>query len=273
MAKDPILSSGFDEDAVQRLERFGFRFGDKGTHTSRTIMVEELKNLLRICPVQATRPEYTVEVIEHNCLAKHTASTRFLTNQRLGELYGLDAGIPLFRIMRRFWESADKGRSLLALLTALARDPLLRVTAPAVIRMRPGEELSRQQFTDALNETAADRLNPDSLDKVVRNTAASWTQSGHLVGRSRKTRQKVQPTPAVATFALLLGYVMGIRGQGLLNTLWTNVLDTSPDELTYLAMDAKRYGIMDIKQSGGILAVSFDAVLTDAERKLINGTH
>jgi hypothetical protein len=42
-------------------------------------------------------------------------------------------------------------QALLALLLALARDPLLRVTGPPVLQMRPGEQLARQQMTDALN--------------------------------------------------------------------------------------------------------------------------
>jgi hypothetical protein len=41
----------------------------------------------------------------------------------------------------------------------------------------------------------------------------------------------------------------------------------------FLAMDAKRYGLMDIKQSGGMIAVSFDNALTAAERKVAYGAH
>ena len=32
-------------------------------------------------------------------------------------------------------------------------------------------------MTDALTEVVGDRLNSDTLDKVVRNAASSWTQS------------------------------------------------------------------------------------------------
>lgn len=274
MSKDPIQNGGgFVEDTVQRLECFGFRFGEKGTHTSRTIMVPELTTLLHKCPASATRADYATEVIDHNCLGKQTASTRFLTNQRLGELYGLDPSTPLFRVMRHLWDLDEKGKPLIALLAAICRDPLLRVTGPVIIRMKPGEELARQQIIDALRDSVGDRLNPDSLDKVVRNTSASWTQSGHLAGRSRKTRERVTTTPAVTTFALLLAYMTGARGMPAFECFLAQILDASPDELIYSAMDAKRFGLLDIKHAGGIVTLSFDLLLTDVERKLLYGAH
>jgi hypothetical protein len=262
-----------DERELAALEDMGYRFGDKGAHTSRTIMLEELTSLLQVCPASSARADYTAAVVERNCLAKHTAATRQLTIQRLGELYGLDPSIPLFRMMRRLWDMDEKGRPLLALLLAMARDPLLRVTAPPILAMQPGQELGRQQITDVLRLNVGERLNESTLDKVVRNTAASWTQSGHLTGRSRKSRVKIQPTLFVVCYAVLLGYLLGRRGTDLFETIWAKVLDSTPDELVFLAMDAKRYGLMDIKQSGGMIAVSFDNALTAAERKVAYGAH
>jgi len=90
---------------------------------------------------------------------------------------------------------------------ALARDPLLRATTSAVIRTPYGHEFARQSMKDALTDAVGDRLNEATLDKVVRNASSSWTQSGHFRGRGRKTRQRVEATPAATTFALLLGFV------------------------------------------------------------------
>jgi hypothetical protein len=130
----------------------------------------------------------------------------------------------------------DKGRPLLALLTALARDPLLRLTATRILHMRPGEELARQQLIDAIRAGVHGRLNDSIVDKVIRNTASSWTQAGHLSGRERKVRQPVHSTPVVTTHALLLGYILGIRGRGLFESFWAKVLDAPVDELIYQAM-------------------------------------
>ena len=276
MKQDPILKENAllrDSEASQPWIRAGFRIGDKGTHTSRTIMFKELDLLFEDQEQGAPREVYVSAIIDKNCLGKQTVSTRKLTCQRLSELYGLDPSMPLFRILRYLWQVDESGRSLLALLTALARDPLLRVTSPPILQMHTGEELMRQKIKEALRQGVENRLNNGTLDTVVRNTSSSWTQSGHLTGRVRKYRQKVNPTPIVTAYALLMGHILGARGNGLFNTLWAKVLDTPAEELVSLATDAKRLGFLDLSQAGGVVEVSFTRMLTEDERLLIHGTN
>ena len=103
----------------------GFRFGHVGTHTTRTMMAVELGTAFAVVPDTASRADYSAAIIDQNCLAKPTLATRRATNQRLGELYALDPTVPLFRVIRRLWGIDTAGRPLLALLCAIARDPLL----------------------------------------------------------------------------------------------------------------------------------------------------
>ena len=194
-----------------------------------------------------------------NCLGKLTSATRKLSLQRLSELYGLNPRLLLFRALRDLWTRHESSRPLLALLLALARDPLLRATAAAVLRTPHGHEFARQPMKDSLSEIAEERLNEEILDKVVRNASSSWTQSGHLQGRSRKTRQRAQATPAATVYALLIGFGSGRRGRLLFETPWCAVLDTEADELVELAWAAKRLGLLDLKQSGAMIDVSFPA--------------
>ena len=252
---------------------WGFRFGDRGTHTSRTIMLDELSNLLDAVPGNAVRDDYADAVTAHNCLGKRTAATRTLSLQRLSELYALDPRVILFRVLRDLWVGNETSRPLLALLLALARDPLLRASATSVVRTPCGNEFARQSMKDALADAVGDRLNEATLDKVVRNASSSWTQAGHFRGRGRKTRQRVEATPAATTFTLLLGFALGRRGRLLFETPWTTVLDTSPDDLIDVAVDAKRLGLLDLKQSGSMIDVSFPALFTNKERELIHGAH
>ncbi|MBZ5499156.1 MAG: hypothetical protein LAP85_22380 [Acidobacteriia bacterium] len=251
----------------RRLREAGFRWGEKGTHTSRTIMLDELRAVLVNCPPNAARDEYLSAIHENNCLGKRTAATRKLSSQRLSELYALDPKVPLFRVLRRCWYADRDGQSVLALLLALARDPLLRISAPPVLRMRPGEELARQQITDALSRAVGNRFKESTLDKVVRNAASSWTQSGHLRGRSRKVRQSVTPTAITTAYALLLGYLTGTRGVALFESLWAQVLDAPVGELINHATDARRLGFLDMSQSGGVIEVSFSRLLVQDERR------
>ncbi len=246
-------------------ERCGYRYGSKGTHTSRTIMLDELSQVLASVPATGTRDDYARAVVEGNVTDKKTVATRRHTFQRLSELYGLDPALVLFRVLRQFWDADPAGRPFLAVLCALARDPLLRLTSGVVLGLKPGEELSRQQMVHAIQKATGERLNVDSIDKVVRNCSSSWTQSGHLDGRVRKIRQRIEATPLSAAYALLLGYLQGVRGSQLFRTPWAQMLDAAPEPLLHLAKDAKRLGVLDLKQAGDVVEIGFSSLLTRDE--------
>lgn len=246
------------QEPSQTTHRVGFRSGAKGTHTSRTIMFEELSALLHACPATATRKDYAAAIIDLNCLGKPTASSRRLTNQRLGELYALDPAVPVFRIFRRLWDSDTAGRRLLAVLCALARDPLLAATAPAIIVLPPGADLAREPMTAALREAVGERVNDDTLGKVMRNAASSWTQAGHLMGRTFKKRRRVEATPASVAYGLYLAHCVGFRGAELFSSGWIAVQDCSPPAARHLAIDAKRVGLLDLRMAGDVVELNLD---------------
>ena len=153
MYRDPLLTTTSPSDQTKAAwEELGFHFGDKGTHTSRTMMLDELSTLFRASNPAATLADYVKALVEDNCLGKHTLSTRRLTLQRMTELYALDVSVSIFRLLRQFWYADEKAHGQLALLVSIARDPLLRATCPVVLSMSVGEEIARQHFTDAIRE-------------------------------------------------------------------------------------------------------------------------
>lgn len=242
-------------DPSDALVRAGFRFGDKGTHTSRTMMSAELTDLLAAIPASANREDYEDAIVTDNVLGKSTAATRRLSNQRLGELYGLDRKVPLFRVLRRLWSADEAGRPLIALLAALARDPLLRATAPAVISLPVGAELIRGSFLDAIRDAVGQRLNEAVLDKVARNAASSWSQSGHLEGRVRKIRRQVTPTHGSVALAVWMGMLEGFGGEALLSSRWALLLDCPAGPLLPFALQAKQRGLMNVRAGGGVVEI------------------
>jgi hypothetical protein len=234
----------------------GFRFGAKGTHTSRTMMLEELTRVLEVTAPDARRADYAAAIVDGNCLSKPTASTRRLSNQRLGELYGLDPRMPLFRVLRRLWDIGADGRPLLALLAAIARDPLLAATCPAIIAMPTSTELQRDSLRDGLQAAVGERLNDNTLEKVCRNAASTWAQSGHLKGRTFKKRQIVVPSTTAATFAIYLASAAGFRGTEIFSCGWLRVLDCDPSHARELALDAKRSGLLDLRMAGDVVELN-----------------
>ena len=247
---------------------WGFRTGERGTHTSRTIMLDELTQLLNELPSEARRGDYAEAVVAGNCLGKPTTATRKASFQRLAELYGLDPRLILFRALRCLWDGDEAARPALALLLALARDPLLRASAHAVVATPIGHEFSRQPMKDDLAATVEDRLSQPTLDTVVRNASSSWTQSGHLRGRSRKTRQRLQATPAATAYALLIDSAVG-GTHPLYDSPWVVLLDVPIHEFLNLVLNARTFGHLEFKHAGKIMELSFPALVTDKEREFI----
>jgi hypothetical protein len=241
---------------AREAETVGFRFGAKGTHTSRTMMLEELSRVLEATNQDARRADYAAAIIDGNCLSKPTASTRRLTNQRLGELYGLDPTIPLFRVLRRLWDIGADGRPLLALLAAIARDPLLAATCAAIMAVPQNAELQRDSLKEALQDAVGGRLNDSTLEKVCRNAASTWAQSGHLAGRTFKKRRIVLPSTTAVTFAIYLAHAAGFRGADIFSCGWLRVLDCDPSQARELTLDAKRSGLLDLRMAGDVVELN-----------------
>jgi hypothetical protein len=274
----PVWNEGVVEAAIERLStrersNWGFRTGARGTHSSRTMMFAELQHLLQAVPADEPRAAYLEAVLADNCLGKRTRATRQHSIQRLSELYALDSSMILFRVLRVLWASDSTGRPLLALLLALARDPLLRATAPAVLNLLEGAAFDRDSMLGPLENAVGDRLNAATLDKVVRNAASTWTQSGHLKGRVRKVRARIEPTPQTTTYALLIAFALGRRGPSAFESGWAAVLDAEIEDLIESASAARRLGLLDLKHAGSIIDVAFPALLSEKEREELHGAY
>jgi len=146
----------------------------------------------------------------------------------------------------------------LAVLVALARDPLLRSSAPAVLHLKVGEEFARSAAETALRTATEGRLNDSILAKVVRNCASSWAQAGHLQGRTFKRRQQIRPHFVSVTMALAVGHAAGFRGEALFSCPWMRVLDMDPGAARNFALEAKRAGLLDLRISDKIVDLQLD---------------
>jgi hypothetical protein len=234
-------------------------------------MLAEVSDLLDATSSSSRREDYSVAIIDGNALHKRTAAGKVQARQRLIELYGLDPEIPVFRVFRNLWNLGGEARPQLALLLALARDPLLRATAQPILALRIGSELGRQAVTDAVLAVTEGRLKLSVVDKVVRNASSSWTQSGHLEGRARKFRRQVPPSPPGVAFALVLGYLLGQRGRRLFETEWMAIFDGSFEAKLEAAAEAKRLGWLDLRFGGEVVEVGFPGLLTVEEEELSHG--
>ncbi|MDP9410315.1 MAG: hypothetical protein M3P70_07400, partial [Actinomycetota bacterium] len=102
-----------------------------------------------------------------------------------------------------------------------------------------------------------DLLAPGILAKVGRNTASSWTQSGHLKGRSGKVRARARPSVGAVVYALFMGHLSGARGLPLYETLWARLLDVPQHDLDSLAFAASQRGWMEYRKMGEVAEFGF----------------
>jgi hypothetical protein len=229
------------------------------------MMLAELTLLLQHVEPTATPEQYLTAIVQHNALGKATQTTRQRTAERLVELYTLDLACPLFRLLRHFWDRDPAARPLLALLAAAARDLLLRELTPYVLSLPINGEVVASQVADQVRERHPARFRPTTLLSTAQNLSSSWTQAGFLAGRIRKRRTRSTVTPVVVTFALLLGYLCGQRGELLLDSTWTRLLDRTSDEVVELAVEASRQGWLVWKGAGSVIEVTFPGLLTPRE--------
>ncbi len=220
-------------------------------------MFSELSLLLESAPVDGSPDNYRSAVLDENVLLKGAVTTRGKSLRHLRELYVLDREDPRFSALGTLWDYDESSRPLLALLCAASRDVLLRSTASLILEMRPGAPVDAGMLSEAVAKSVPDRLTPNILAKVGRNTASSWTQSGHLQGRSAKVRVRARPSVGAAVYALFMGHLSGIRGLSLYESLWARLLDAPEHELDSLAFAASQRGWMEYRRMGEVAEFGF----------------
>ncbi len=274
---------------IIKLQKFGFTFNQASVHTSRTMMFSELQLLFafysfEIRPRQCQelnlnqslinfnidKTDFHKAIIEENCLGKPTFITRVLTARHLSTLYGLDPKLTIFRLLLYFWVQDEESRRLLAFLCAFSRDNLLQAIAPVIIKMPLGSIVASAKVAQIIESIFPHRFSPATLESTAQNINSTMTQAGFLKGHRHKTRTAITPTPAIVSYALVLGYLTGLAGQSLFTSKFTNLLDCSEEVLLELTYKASHKDWLRISRLGNITDVSFNSLLTGNEIRWLN---
>lgn len=240
---------------------FGFVNSPVGTHSSRTIMLSELRLLLAALGKAADLDEYRSAIIDENVLLKRSVATRKESFRRLRELYALNEGILLFRALRDLWDEDVEAQPILALLCAVARDPLLKCTAELILSTPIGMTITPQMISEAVNVAFPDRYSQKVLAGIGRHIASSWQQAGLLGGKLHKVRTKGHSHSATVAYALLLSYLLDARGEALFHTFWCRLLDVPLHVLREEAILASQLGWIEYRHMGDVTDVGFRYLL------------
>jgi hypothetical protein len=251
-----VSSLGFPA-ASPALETFGLKFSSGGAHISRTMMIQELDTVLATVPQGADAANYREAILRQNVLSKTTDSTRQKSLRHLRELYALDEHTPIFGLLRKLHATDSDSLSLLAVQVAWARDPLLRATTLPVLDASEGERVETADLAQALEATFPNRYSELNRNKIARNAASFWTQSGHLAGRAKKFRQLIKPTAVAVAMALFFGDVAGYHGPAVFSNPWCRLLDLNADRAKAMGVEAHRAGLLNLRALGEVIELSF----------------
>lgn len=256
-------------DNTLLLEEFGFRFDEGGTHLARTMMLGDLTDVFENCGDSPNKSDVFRTVDEENCLGKPSRTSRALSAKHLVKLYGFDDHKPVYRAMAYLWKRDLESRPLIAFLNAYVRDTVLRLGVPFLQGLQDGEPYERRKLEEFIESASGDRFSEVTKTAVSQRLAGTWTQSGHLVGRSKKQRQFLKPGPGAVVMASFLSYISGHRGSLTFESEYVKLLDCSPATAIELAKMAAKRGWMDIKHIGSVIEVGFPKILTREELEKI----
>jgi hypothetical protein len=234
-------------------ERFGLRLWGGGTHQAKTMMLREISTFLDSFAGSADSRSL---IIDANVLNKRTASSRLVTFRHLSALYGIEKMPIITLALASLWQRDQQGRPLLALLCALARDPLLRDTLKPVLDTPVGIPVRWPALAAVFEQKHPGRFSPKMLKSLAQNCASTWTQSGHLWGAVRKQRIRAEATPYAASYAALIATVCGFGGPALLDSAWLKALDLEHDRALELLRRAEGHGLVRVRAVGDVIEVS-----------------
>jgi hypothetical protein len=254
----PAEHPSFDEWIMPQadlaaVESFGLRLRGGGTHQAKTMMLKEIRTFLDSFSDSTGARSL---IVDANVLSKRTTSARLVTYRHLNALYALEKMPIITKALASLWQRDRQGQPLLALLCALARDPLLRDTAKSIFDTPVGVPVRWPAMASVIEQKYPGRFSPKMLKSLAQNCASTWTQSGHLRGAVRKQRIRTEPTPHAAAYAALIATACGFGGPALLDSSWLKVLDVENDRALELLRQAEGHGLARVRAVGDVIEVS-----------------
>jgi hypothetical protein len=221
----------------------------------------------------ASREQYKSAILEENVLGKPTFSSREKSYRHLTELYGLDPKLALFRVFRELSGRDSASVPLMAMTCTFCRDPQLRQSFELIERLRVGQMLTREQMEEHIEAGFPHRFSPAMKKSLAQNVNTTWTASGHLKGKARKTRSLPEPSVAASTYAMFAGFLLGLRGEILVRSVFGALVAGAPEAIVSHLSTASARGWVRFRHAGGVFEIDFAPMLLPAEQGVLLGAH
>lgn len=227
-------------------------------HTARTMMLSELSQVM---DHNVEGVEFS-EIMNANVSNKLSSSNLIQTNRHLKQLYSFDNNDILFKSFRHYWQlSNNVNRGILTLLFALTNDYLLSESIDVVISTEIGRKVAIETLGENIERYHPGRYSDNTRRSAAQNIASSWKQAGYIEGRIKNIRTDANPDYTTVSFALLLSYINGDRGEFILSSKWVKALALNTEELRDLIKEAAKRDMLQYQHAGSVTIISFDKQL------------
>jgi hypothetical protein len=224
-----------------------------GAHTSKTMMLSELS----IAIAEGTAFDngtFREMAMNDNVLGKRSDAAKVSTLDKLELLYGLKQRPGMLQAMLAIWQRSA-AKPMIAALAAVARDPLFRATARAMLEASVGEAINSHEFRAVLNTAMPDRFSDTTMAALSERCASSWAQGGYLSSGSKKRRQRAQPDRYAAAFAAFLAISAGFKGRAIIDSPWLDLLDVETESRLSLLRQAEADDLIRLRSAGHVFDI------------------
>ncbi len=230
----------------------------KSIHGARTIMFAELERVM----AYSIDTGLYLDAMDENVFGKKSADGIKQTKGYLKRLYGFELTNRNFLAFEYFWKICDSNeRPIIAFLYAITQDEFLAESVDVMLRLNIGEKASIEQFEEIIERNHPNQYSPKTRLSMAQNVASSWKQAGFVQGKVKNLRSELVITYRVASFAFLMAYLAGIRGELIWSSIVVKALCLKESKLRELAIECSRNDLIHYQYAGSVTSISFTKLL------------
>lgn len=231
---------------------------DKTVHSSRTIMFSELEKVMN----HGMDDDKYINALYQNVINKATQSGVTKTSRYLKSLYDFDLSLARFKAFKHFWSIAEeKDRPLLAILYAVGNDHLLNESIQVISNTEIGKKVTVESIEQNIKNLYPQKYSANTRRSMAQNIASSWKQAGFITGKVKNIRTQREINYLVVTFALILAYLNGLRGDFILKSDWVKALSLDERTVRSLAIEAGKRDLLQYQFAGNVTSLTFNNLL------------
>jgi len=202
------------------------------------------------------------DTLKQNVISKATQSGITKTSRYLKSLYDLDASQPQFMAFKHFWSIAnERDKPILALIYAIGNDYQLKNSISVINNTEIGKKVTVESIESNIENLYPQKYTNNTLRSMAQNIASSWKQAGFITGKVKNIRTQPEINYLILTFALVMAYLNGLRGDFILTSDWVKALTLDERTIRSLAIEAAKRDLLQYQYAGSITSITFKNLL------------